>query len=56
MTDAFDVELEDPELFAEILLLTDLMAAASKSGRPLDQAAIDSILLPGPATRRPDRG
>jgi hypothetical protein len=44
MIDALDVDLQDPELLAEIFLLADLMVAASESTRPLSQASIDKIL------------
>jgi hypothetical protein len=44
MIDALDVDLQDPELLAEISLLADLMVAASESTAPLSQARIDNIL------------
>jgi len=44
MKDPFDIDLHDDELDAEILLLTNLMVAASESDRRLSQAAIDTIL------------
>jgi hypothetical protein len=44
VNDGFDVELEDHELRNEILLLTDLMIAASESTQPLSQAVIDACL------------
>jgi hypothetical protein len=44
MKDPFDIDLNDDELDAEILLLTHLMVAASESDRRLSQAAIDTIL------------
>jgi len=44
MHDPFDIDLHDDELGAEILLLTQLMVAASESAGPLSQAAIDAIL------------
>jgi hypothetical protein len=40
----FDVELDDHELRTEILLLTELMIAASESTQPLSQAVIDACL------------
>jgi hypothetical protein len=54
MADAFDVDLEDPELLAEILLLADLIVAASESAEPLGQAVIDAILWQ-PTTAAPDQ-
>jgi hypothetical protein len=44
MHTGLDVDLDDHELTAEILLLTDLMIAASQSTHPLSQAAIDACL------------
>ena len=44
MSSGFDVDLDDHELNAEILLLTDLMIAASQSCQPLSQAVIDACL------------
>ena len=44
MRDPLDVDLQDDDLLAEILLLTDLMATASQSERPLPQSVIDRIL------------
>jgi hypothetical protein len=44
MRDPFDIDLHDDELDNEILLLTQLMVAASESDRTLSQAAIDSVL------------
>ena len=44
MNNGFDVDLDDPELRTEILLLTDLMIAASESTQPLSQAVIDACL------------
>lgn len=55
MTDALDVDLQDPELTAEIHLVADLMVAAAESPRPLSPAVIDSILL-GPANHPHQRG
>ena len=40
----FDVDLDDHELSAEILLLTDLMIAASESTQPLSGAVLDACL------------
>ena len=45
MTDRIYVDLQDPELFAEIRLLTDLMVAASEADVPLSQSVIDAICL-----------
>jgi hypothetical protein len=44
VNDALDVDLQDPELVSEILLVSELMVAASASSEPLSQAAIDDIL------------
>lgn len=44
MTDELDVDLQDPELIAEILLVADLMVAATASATHLSEAAIDDIL------------
>ena len=44
MNNGFDVDLDDPELRTEILLLTDLMIAASQSTQPLSQEIIDACL------------
>jgi hypothetical protein len=44
MDTGLDVDLDDHELNAEIVLLTDLMIAASQSGEPLSQAVIDACL------------
>ena len=44
MNNGFDVDLDDPELRTEILLLTDLMIAASQSIQPLSQEVIDACL------------
>ena len=44
MNNRLDVDLDDHELTAEILLLTDLMIAASQSPQPLSQAVIDACL------------
>lgn len=44
MNTGFDVELDDHELRTEILLLTELMIAASESTQPLSQAVIDACL------------
>lgn len=44
MTDELDVDLQDPELIAEILLVGDLMVAASESSTALSQDVIDHIL------------
>jgi len=44
MNNRLDVDLDDHELTAEILLLTDLMIAASQSPQSLSQAAIDACL------------
>ena len=44
MHDPLDVDLQDDDLVAEILLLTDLMVTASQSEGPLPQSVIDTIL------------
>jgi hypothetical protein len=44
VNNGFDVDLDDPELRTEILLLTDLMIAASQSTQPLSQEVIDACL------------
>jgi hypothetical protein len=52
--DVLDVELEDHELLAEILLLINLMVIASEATQPLSQAVIDACLrttVPGRAER-----
>lgn len=61
MPDPLDVDLQDDDLVAEILLLTDLMVSASPSEGPLSQSVIDTVLgvsvagdptdPPAPATR-----
>ena len=53
--DVLDVELEDHQLLAEILLLINLMVVASEATQPLSQAVIDACLRtpvsPGRAER-----
>ena len=44
MTDPLDVELQDPELREEILLVAELMAAAAAATTHLSQARIDELL------------
>ena len=44
MNEVLDVDLDDHELIGEILLLTELMIAASESRQPLSQAIIDGWL------------
>ena len=44
MHHGFDIDLDDHELNAEILLLTDVMIAASTSRQKLSQAVIDACL------------
>ena len=44
MTEELDVDLNDPVLIAEILLVADLMVAASESAGSLSQIAIDHLL------------
>ena len=44
MNDVLDVDLQDPEQVAEIVLVSELMIAASQSEQPLSQAEIDRIL------------
>jgi hypothetical protein len=43
--DALDVVIHDPELEGEITLLTDLIVAVAQASIPLDQDAIDAVLL-----------
>ena len=45
MNDPLDVDLRDGELENEILLLTDLMVAASQSSGALNEAMIDAVLF-----------
>lgn len=42
--DQLNVHLEDPELLAEVRLLTDLIIAATESSGPLGRRAIDELL------------
>jgi hypothetical protein len=42
--DQLNVHLEDPELLAEVRLLTDLIIAATESSGPLATWAIDEVL------------
>lgn len=44
MPDPLDVDLQDDDLVAEILLLTDLMVTASQSEGPLPRPVIDRVL------------
>jgi len=44
MDNRFDVDLDDHELTAEIVLLTNLIITASQSPQPLSQAVIDACL------------
>ena len=44
MTDALDVDLQDPELGDEIRLVAELMVAASAATQHLSQSSIDAIL------------
>ena len=44
MNDVLDVDLQDPEQVAEIVLVSELMIAASQSAEPLSQTEIDRIL------------
>ena len=44
VTEELDVDLNDPVLIAEILLVADLMVAASESAGSLSQIAIDHLL------------
>ena len=44
MNDVLDVDLQDPEQVAEIVLVSELMIAASQSAEPLSQDEIDRIL------------
>ena len=50
-----DVELEDHELLAEILLLINLMVVASEATQPLSQAVIDTCLRTPPSPGRAER-
>ena len=43
--DPLDVVIHDPELEGEITLLTDLIVAVAQASVPLDQDAIDAVLL-----------
>ena len=43
--DPLDVVIHDPELEGEITLLTDLIVAVAQASGPLDQDAIDAVLL-----------
>lgn len=45
MKDALDVATDDTDLAGEIALLAELMVAVADARVPLDQAAIDIILL-----------
>jgi hypothetical protein len=44
VTDQLDVDLNDPVLTAEILLVADLMVAGSESAGALSQTTIDNLL------------
>jgi len=50
-----DVELEDHELLAEILLLINLMVVASEATQPLSQAVIDACLRTPVSSGRAER-
>jgi len=43
--DPLDVVIHDPELEGEITLLADLIVAVAQASVPLDQDAIDAVLL-----------
>lgn len=53
--DVLDVELEDHELLAEILLLINLMVVASEATQPLSQAVIDACLRTPVSSGRAER-
>ncbi len=53
MTDELDVELDDPVLTAEILLVADLMVAGSESAAALSETAIDHLLTAPAAVSTP---
>jgi hypothetical protein len=53
--DVLDVDLEDHELTAEILLLINLMVIASESTQPLSQAVIDACLQTPTSPARAER-
>ncbi len=44
VTDQLDVDLNDPVLTAEILLVADLMVAGAESAGALSQTTIDHLL------------
>jgi hypothetical protein len=44
VTDELDVDLNDPVLTAEILLVADLMVAGAESVEALSQTSIDQLL------------
>jgi hypothetical protein len=46
---SLDVDLQDNDLVSEIMLLADLMVAASESPEPLDLETIDETLGLWPA-------
>jgi hypothetical protein len=48
VTDQLDVDLNDPVLIAEILLVADLMVAGAEATGALSQTTID-LLLTSPA-------
>ena len=56
MTDALDVDLQDPELRDEIRLVAELMVAASAATQHLSQSSIDAILAKPAAAVAPQRG
>lgn len=49
MNSSLDVDLQDNDLVSEIMLLADLMVAASESPEPLDLETIDETLGLWPA-------
>jgi hypothetical protein len=50
VNDQLDVPLEDPELLAEVELVTNLMIAASEADADLSQEDVDRILGVTPAS------
>jgi hypothetical protein len=50
MNDVLDTPLHDPDLLAEIRLVTELMAVATQADGPVPQPAIDAVLDVEPET------
>ena len=44
MNDILDTPLQDPDLLAEIQLVTELMAVATQADGPVPQRTIDTVL------------